>query len=430
MKLPVNNVLSICTLFTGLLGLTAATPENRRPWNFKAHHFYDSKLQLADCSADVNIPMVFNKESDQLIRVIPYDTLDKSKSLVDEKELQEAEQYGADKNLVQIFPADLSRVHTKFVGPCECPIQDLGIFYKTEVDSSSSSSSSTGPSVKAYLGAGCPSTVTLFKYPCLTQKCQYNNNQTVVKTITTSEGLTYILFNDHMDVIDDCCTVVRSLPSFDYAQQTWTTAVDFVLDERNTKMAIAFEGFYYVVIDYKSFTYYYSQYMFGSPTTLPFRLFPSGMILPGVFYFRFYYDDSTYYCWSILYDCKSCLETTAKPSPSGGYLPDSPDTKSVQGGGPAYCNPNIDYPAFIPDYVNQIDILVGRADPFCDHILVYVSKAVCYNDIARQCQEDRIPKQVSGTIIVYTNTKVADENVFYIGFTRSLDILQIKYAPA
>jgi hypothetical protein len=432
MKLLSASLPPLSSIAVAFLSLATSTPDNRRPWDFKAHHYYDSKIYLCENAFNATISSVFDKNNDQLVRVIPYGLLDTKKSEFEEKSVAEADQVICGKNLVQIFSADLSRHHDKFIGPCNCPISTLDAFYSGHTESpgfSSSSSTSksttstnTDQALKTYLNAGCPDAAAIFRFPCLTEKCRYDPDGVILKTIATAEGLTYVLFSDHLDVIDVCCKLVRSLPSFDYGRQTWTTALDFVLDERNYKMAIAFEGFYYVVIDYSNFAYYYSQYMFGEPVSPPFRLFPSGMILPGIYYFRFIFDGETFYVWNQLFDCKSANA----PSPQGGYVPDTP-----KGKGPVTnaCFQGPYYPAWIADYTNAIDILVGRESEYCDTVWIYSSQAVFYNLIAKECQVVRIPKQTWGYPVSFTNAKVQDKNEFYISFTSSLDIIQFKYAP-
>lgn len=423
--------------------LLASSHAVKQPWTFHITSQFNSSVSLVDST--VNIPMVFNEETNQLLRMIPANGINSSTNL---------NTAYSNMNLLQIFTPDLKRIKEVSIGPPSCGITWMGEFYTTEAssDSDCSSFSSTNPSSSrgsscsrrvpcrckpkygsstcpskpssnasaqkiSYLGVSCPNKVALITYPLLKKHCSLFTEQAILKAITTTYGQTFILYSDHLIVIGSNCAILRGIDKFLYASIEWA-AQDMVLDERTQSLAIGFNNFYYAVFDTKNLTIFFSKYMLGSAQSAPYKFFPSAMYFRETFYFRFVFNGETYYSWNCLYGCSD------KPVPAtAGAVRDNAALLTT-------CSPSSALASYITDYRNRADILIS---PVIGNLTlqIYVSQANNYTTIDKQCSWLSCPELTpSDNVVFNTNTNGSfrkRKNSFYLSFAPSLKILRIKY---
>ena len=432
-------------------------------WTFFITKKYNSTFRLIDST--FNVPMVYNSEHDQLLRMLPANGyIDNSSPAPPMTNM----------NMLQAFSSDLRWMQKKLIGPPSCGVAWMNTFHTSAVSSSGCSSacprkcaksctkkqfnkkkscercrygsyilkpripchcrpkcgSSTCPSKSSvsssdeelsYIGLSCPNKVALIEYSRhkkydvnLEKHCSLFTEQSIVKTITTSNGETFILYPDHLIVMSPMCEIIRSIHQFFYINLLWT-ALDMVIDERTGALAIGFNTAYLAVYDTLNLDLFFTKYLFTTPRTTPYKLFPSAMSYNEIFYFRVYFSNRTFVAWNCLYGCSD------KPIPArAGFVGDDVAL-------PTTCRPSSTQPSFITDYKNQADIIVSP-NYMNSTLQMYVTQATNYTTVAKKCVWLNYPGLKStDKLVFYTNAKQSWYDSFYLSFTPSLDMLRIKY---
>ena len=453
MRLTFGYIFAAATLASGC----SAT------WKFKVDNHFDSQVRLVHTNGKV--PMVYDEVSDQVLRVLPAKGF-KHKKLEGGSADEEKASTGFP-NVLQVFDEHLLLKETRSIDPKNSVATYLGAFYEPDCSSStstnsacsdSSSSSSSDSSshphrchhngqLETKLVSSSVGRTEVLGFPSLKRKCLLDSDlSNILRVMTAASGETYILYSDSILVMGENCEILRShtfheiLPPKDLLAAGDCVAVDFALNETKKLLAVGFKNLYFVIFSSETLTNITGGFMFSTPyLNSTFRTMNSAMdwIVEGSvrFTLRVIIDQGEkagiwYLAFDMSLKAKSAkmqalrghevVSSSSASNPSSSSLPQTP----------AICetfNPN---PAVINDYENNLDITIGR-DPTSHTLHLYITKFVgpslTFDQVEKQCVDLCIPESVDCGVAYWYAVKKAHENVFFINFAPSLDMLRISY---
>ena len=443
-------------------------------FKYEVDAYYNSKNVLADCEAP--LPMLYDRDNDKVIRIIPANQLVPNQG-----------QVSTNLNYIQSFSGqNLDNKETEFIGPIDSGISAAALIFDGVVaaDVDVSSSNSTPPveetshsvsNASTTTGSGLPfdflapkveehhrhsssssnntpcvatsrlvtSTflqTALRSYPCLDKKCHYDSDKPIKKAISTQTGHTYLLHCSEIVILNPHC---RSGKKW-YPLETAFEAVDFILDEVNGIVIIGFQGLFIQVRCIKTLKLIYGGYLFGNIVDGLFTLTNSAqdngrhltwfnvLKVNEIVTVAFRLDE---FSSSICSHCHSSSSSSSSSSDCGCATTDGPFKiisllnliKAEQTAESWICQPsNGNEVVVFNDYVNHVDIFVGKcsADKPCLHI--YTAKINKKFHVISECQDVRLPCKIDGNLSTYSGAR-SDNNDLYVSFTPSLDIVKVHY---
>ena len=214
----------------------------------------------------------------------------------------------------------------------------------------------------------------------------------------------------------------------------------------NGLVIIGFEGLYFEVRCIKSLKLIYGGLLFENSVEGPFSMANSAQCNGrNVAWFNIMKGDDIYtvafrlgefsssICSACTSSSSSCSSSSSSSSSECGGNPfkvislnSLPKTEQVAEGGYLCLPSKGDEVVVFNDFVNHVDIFVGKCcdDKPCLH--VFTAKINKKYQLISECQDVRLPCKIDGKLSTSSGAR-SDNNDLYVSFTPSLDMVKIHY---